>query len=161
MTRPVACWISAAVLAAVAAPALAAAPAPPQPDYHPSMGDLMTMAVQPRHIKLGVAGRQRNWSYATFEASELKNAFARIARTIPTYGKADTAAMMSTMIKDPLAALETAVKAHDARAFDTAYAEVTAACNACHEAQDHGFVVIKAPDGAAYPDQDFRPKPGR
>ena len=29
-------------------------------DYHPSMGDLMTMAVQPRHIKLGLAGQQKN-----------------------------------------------------------------------------------------------------
>jgi len=42
-----------------------------QPDYHPSLGDLMTMAVQPRHIKLGMAGKARNWEYAAYETSEL------------------------------------------------------------------------------------------
>jgi hypothetical protein len=49
---------------AVPAPA-AAAPSPPA-DYHPSMGDLMTMAVQPRHTKLALAGRRRNWTYAAY-----------------------------------------------------------------------------------------------
>jgi hypothetical protein len=32
--------------------------APPLP-YRPGLGDLMTMTVQPRHIKLGLAGDQR------------------------------------------------------------------------------------------------------
>ena len=53
--------------------ALAGSPAPAQPappDYHPSLGDLMTMAVQPRHIKLGLAGRARNWTYLAYEAGE-------------------------------------------------------------------------------------------
>src|ERR1700744_99565 len=58
-----------------------------QPDYHPSFGDLMTSAVQPRHIKLGIAGKARNWDYAAYEASELRNAFGRIGRTIPVYRK--------------------------------------------------------------------------
>ena len=62
--------------------------AAPTPDYHPSFGDLMTMAVQPRHIKLGIAGAAGNWAYAAYEVSELKNAFARIARTIPSYNGA-------------------------------------------------------------------------
>jgi len=30
------------------------------PEYYPSMGDLMTMAVRPRHIKLALAGQQNN-----------------------------------------------------------------------------------------------------
>jgi hypothetical protein len=49
----------------------------PTPDYHPSLGDLMTMAVQPRHTKLGLAGQARNWPYAQYELSELRNALAR------------------------------------------------------------------------------------
>ncbi len=40
----------------------ARSPAPPTPDYHPSMGDLMTMAIQPRHTKLGLAGQHKNWT---------------------------------------------------------------------------------------------------
>lgn len=31
----------------------------PQP-YRPGLGDLMTMTVQPRHTKLGLAGQEKN-----------------------------------------------------------------------------------------------------
>jgi hypothetical protein len=132
-------------------------PSPPVADYHPSMGDLMTMAVQPRHIKLGLAGARGNWTYATYELAELRNAFARIARTIPVYQNAATAPIIDAMTRVPLGALEQAIKSTDARAFSSAYSELTAACNACHISQAHPMVVIKVPAEAAYPDQDFEP----
>lgn len=34
-------------------------PSPPR-TYRPGLGDLMTMTVQPRHTKLGLAGREKN-----------------------------------------------------------------------------------------------------
>ncbi len=142
--------------AATATPATAPA-ASAQPDYHPSMGDLMTMAVQPRHIKLGLAGKQKNWPYASYELSELRNAFARIARTIPTYQTMDTAEMMTALTKVPLLALEQAITTTNTTQFGVAYAQLTQACNVCHQSQKHGAVVIKAPDAAMFPDQDFRP----
>lgn len=126
-----------------------------QPDYHPSLGDLMTMAVQPRHIKLGLAGRARNWAYLTYEAGELRNAFNRIARTVPTYRNSDMAGMVAANIKDPLDHLDAAIKAEDGRRFDAAYAEVTHACNTCHQGLGHPEVVIRAPEALFYPDQDF------
>ena len=138
-------------------PAGAQAPAA-QPDYHPSMGDLMTLAVQPRHLKIGIAGRARNWAYLGYEASELRNAFNRIARTIPTYNGSDTAALVNARIHGPLDQLEAAIKARDAKRFDAAYAEVTEACNVCHRSLNHDAVAIKAPDASAYADQDFRPR---
>jgi hypothetical protein len=144
----------------VAAAASAAAPAASvQPDYHPSMGDLMTMAVQPRHTKLGLAGKQSNWPYASYELSELRNAFARIARTIPKYQTIDTAEMMTALTKSPLDALEQAIKTANVTKFDTAYAQLTQACNICHQSQKHAAVVIKVPDAAMFPDQDFGPPP--
>ena len=130
-----------------------------QPDYHPSMGDLMTMAVQPRHIKLGLAGRQNNWAYASYELSELRNAFARIARTIPKYQTMDTAEMMTALTKAPLDTLEQAIKTSNGTQFNAAYAQLTQACNICHQSQKHAAVVIKIPDAAMFPDQDFRPAP--
>lgn len=152
-------------LCACACAALAAAPggarAQPQAaaaDYHPSMADLMTMAVQPRHVKLGEAGRLRNWPYLAYEASELRNAFARIARTVPMFNGADTAGMISARIKPSLDRLDEAIKARDGRRFDAAYAGVTEACNACHRSLNHDAIVIRAPDGAMFPDQDFRPR---
>jgi hypothetical protein len=133
-----------------------AAAAAPTPDYHPSLGDLMTMAIQPRHTKLGLAGREKNWPYAQYELSELRNAFARIGRTIPIYRSIDMAAVIAAMTADPLKAVEQAIKAQDARQFKTAYAGLTTACNACHLSQDHAPVVIRVPSTNPYPDQDFR-----
>jgi hypothetical protein len=127
-----------------------------QPDYHPSFGDLMTMAVQPRHIKLGLAGKQRNWTYAAYELSELRNAFARIARTIPKYQSVDTAELMTAVVKAPLDAMDQAIMKGDLLQFTAAYAQLTNACNACHRSLKHAAVVIKVPDTSLYPGQDFR-----
>ena len=122
------------------------------------MGDLMTMAVQPRHIKLALAGRHRNWAYATYELSELRNALARVARTIPIYRNSDTAALVDAMTRVPLEAVDAAIHNRDAGAFKVAYARLTAACNACHQSQDHAMVVIRVPSAEAYSDQDFAPR---
>lgn len=141
---------AALVLAGQEAPAQ-----PAQPDYHPSLGDLMTMAVQPRHIKLGLAGRARQWTYLAYEASELRNAFNRVARTVPSYRNSDMAAMVASNIKEPLDRLDEAIKARDGHRFDSAYAAVTHACNSCHEGLGHPEVVIKSPRASMYPDQDL------
>jgi hypothetical protein len=127
----------------------------PQPDYHPSLGDLMTSAVQPRHTKLGLAGQHKNWTYAAYELSELRNAFARIARTIPTYRNSDMAVLIDATTRGPLSAVEQAIRDADAKRFNSAYESLTAACNGCHRSQDHAMVVIKIPRGEIYPDQDF------
>jgi hypothetical protein len=53
-----------------------------------------------------------------------------------------------------------AIGAKNIGQFNIAYAELTNACNLCHEALEHPFLVIKVPDAsaaAAFPDQDFRP----
>jgi hypothetical protein len=138
-----------------AASAQAPAPAAPQPDYHPSFGDLMTMAVQPRHIKLGMAGKARNWEYAAYEASELRNAFGRIGRTIPTYRKQTLSDMFAENILPSMDKLDAAIKAKDGAGFDAAYKDVTASCNNCHGALEHGFVVIREPLASPYADQNL------
>lgn len=154
--------LSAALLAAIAmrstSSAQTAAPAAvlAQPEYHPSLGDLMTMAVQPRHLKLGIAGREKNWAYAKYEVSELRNAFARVARTIPVYRNADLAALMTALTTDPLKNVEQAIAAGDAGKFKAAYAKLTGTCNTCHLSQEHPMVVIQVPGASTFPDQDFR-----
>jgi hypothetical protein len=126
-----------------------------QPEYHPSLGDLMTMAVQPRHLKLGIAGREKNWAYAKYEVSELRNAFARVARTIPVYRNADLAALTSALTTEPLKGVEEAIAAGDPGKFKAAYAKLTSTCNACHLSQEHPMVVIQIPGASTFPDQDF------
>jgi len=139
---------------ATTASATAQPPAVP-PDYHPSLGDLMTLAVQPRHIKLGLAGQEHNWVYAQYELSELRNAFGRVGRTIPVYRNMDMVALINTMTTAPLDAVERAIHAADAVQFKATYAHLTDTCNACHQSQEHAMVVIRVPQGAPYPDQDF------
>jgi hypothetical protein len=137
--------------------AAGAAPAPAQPDYHPSMGDLMTIAVQPRHTKLGYGLRAHNWRYAAYEASELRHAFDRIAKTIPVYRDNDIAGAASQNMKAPLDTLDAAIKARNPGAAAAAYGKITKGCNSCHTSLEHPEVVIRTPAPGAYPDQDFQP----
>lgn len=129
----------------------------PTPDYHPSMSDLMTMTVQPRHIKLGLAGQYKNWPYAAYALGELRGAFTRVARTIPVYSSTDTAALNAAMVQGPISELDKAIKATDSAQFSAAYQRLTEACNACHVLQNKATVVIKVPDATMFPDQEFRP----
>jgi len=150
----------AAVLAAGShAAAAQSAASPPPAAYRPGLGDLMTMTVQPRHMKLAIAGQEKNWTYADYEAHELQEAFERAARAWPQWRQISIADMMQATIKGPLADLEQAIRAKDAARFAAAYNELTGACNACHQGAGRGFVVIQAPTGAVFPDQDFRPQP--
>jgi len=126
-------------------------------DYHPSMADLMNIGIQPRHTKLGLAGQYKNWTYAAYELNELRNAFNRVAKTLPVFNSSDTAALIASMTQAPLADLEIAIKANDAALFKVAYGHLTEACNACHISQKKPMIVIKVPDASMYPDQEFRP----
>jgi uncharacterized membrane protein len=121
------------------------------------MGDLMTMAVQSRHIKLGLAGKHRNWIYAKYELGELRSAFARVGRTIPKYQSIDVTALAAAALRAPLEAVGQAISAKDASRFDVAYAQLTEACNVCHRNRNHAEIVIKVPDAAMFSDQEFQP----
>jgi hypothetical protein len=121
------------------------------------LDDLMTMLVQPRHIKLYYAGQAKNWRLAAFELNELRGALARVGRTIPTYRNISVDNAVASIFADTIKSVDAAIKAADPAQFPTAYGEMTAACNACHAGLEHPFVVIKVPDAPNYPDQEFRP----
>src|SRR5712691_7715121 len=126
--------------------------------YHPRLGDLMTAFVQPRHIKLGLAGSEQNWPYAAYELGELRESFDDVARLVPKHGALAIPAAIASTVQPPMAALDMAIKAKDQAGFNKAYGELTAACNACHQSADHPMIVIQAPTVSAFPDQDFRPR---
>ncbi len=131
------------------------APAP----YAMTFGDLMNTLVQPRHAKLGVAGQAHNWPLAQYALVELRQTFAGIVKAQPRFRGLPVAELVDAAVKQPMNAVEAAIREQDAKKFAAAYAQLTAGCNACHIAADHPFVVIKAPDVAAFPNQDFNPKP--
>ena len=142
-----------AVAAALAVPSLATA----QQQHAAALGDLMTALVQPRHIKLGLAGIDKNWPYAAYELDQLRETFADVAEILPKYRDLSIADMITTTVKEPLAALDQAIKAEDGNRFAAAYGQLTAACNACHQSYDRAMIVIQPATVAAFPDQDFSP----
>jgi hypothetical protein len=132
--------------------------APPAAAYRPGLGDLMTMTVQPRHLKLGVAGQERNWAYVGYEVHELEEAFERIERLVPKWRNVDIPNLIASTVKQPIEALEKAAKAQEPSSFDDAYAKLTAACNACHQSANVGMIVVQVPKTSPFSNQDFRPQ---
>jgi hypothetical protein len=144
--------VAIAVAAALAMPSLATAQ-----QHLAALGDLMTAFVQPRHIKLGLAGREQNWPYAAYELDQLRETFADIAGIMPKYRDLSIPDIITSTVKQPLAALDEAIKAKDGNRFTAAYGQLTASCNACHQSYDRAVIVIQPPTTvAAFPDQNFR-----
>ncbi|SRR5579871_1781256 len=125
-------------------------------DFKPAMDDLMTMLVQPRHIRLYYAGQAKNWRLAAFQVNELRAALARIGRTIPNYRNINVDTAVASIFADRLAAVDAAIKAADPAQFTAAYEQMTTACNECHKGMEHPFLVIKVPEAGFFPDQEFR-----
>ncbi len=114
-------------------------PAPAQPAYRPRLNDMM-VAMQLRHFKLWFAGVVENWPLANYELAQIRDAIVDTKRIDAN----DSGSNMSTMT--PAADdLDDAIKAKDSAKFLKAYAKLTTACNACHEAAGFGFIKIRDP----------------
>jgi hypothetical protein len=150
-----------------ATPATAATPAPasapPAPiDFKPGFDDLMTMLVQPRHLKLYYAGVHKNWELAAAESRDLRQALQRMAQTIPTYQGNDVDAAIVSIIAPKIQAVDEAIAKADSARFASAYNDLTTACTACHTYMEHPFIVIRVPEATGntpFPNQDFSATP--
>ena len=117
----------------------------------------MTMTVQPRHIKLLLAGHEQNWAYAKYELHELAGGVrSRACSVWPRYKGLPLGGMVDAIAKGPMAELSPPSTPRTNK-FTAAYEKLTEGCNACHQAANVGKVVIKVPDASSFPDQDFRP----
>jgi hypothetical protein len=152
----------AGVMLATTVSAAAQTPAEGQtgpPPYRPSLADLMTTTVQPRHVKLAFAGREKNWVFAAYELKQLTDAFDRLSLQWPQWRQQRIVELVETIVRDPLFELDIAIKNKDEAKFAEYYGQLTDACNACHQAALQTPVVIQDPKESMFPDQDFRPKP--
>ena len=131
---------------------------PPAAAYRPGLGDLMTMTVQPRHLKLGLAGQEKNWAYAAYALHELEESFEHVAHAWPKWRQVEIAETIKATMEAPLEAVEQAIKAKDAAAFTQTYARLTETCNACHQSATVGMIVIQVPKSSPFANQDFRPQ---
>src|SRR5215471_21141511 len=161
MTRP---WFVVAALAASAAllPLIVGAQAPSNtapPPLPPEPADLMSTTVQPRHVKLALGGREKNWVFAAYELKQISDSFDRLSLQWPQWRQQRIVELVETIVRDPLYELDLAIKAKDKAKFAEYYGHLTDACNACHQAALQTPVVIQDPKESMFPDQDFRPKP--
>jgi hypothetical protein len=137
-----------------------ASQASPSTNYVPSISDFMIATIQPRHVRLWIAARSADWSFAAYELGNLKGAFDRLGRTYPMEHEIPLQDMISSVTAQPFEDISKAIESKDAIAFSKAYGDLTSACNSCHQATNHGVVVIRAPSESSISDQEFgRPAP--
>jgi hypothetical protein len=155
--RPIVAAVAATVfLTALAADAqkegVAQQPAttPRDDSNQPGLGEIMALQ-QMRHIKLWFAGHAANWPLADYEIGELGEGFDGVSQLLG-------GDIVQQHIGIPLAALQKAVDAKNRAAFTAAFDNLSAGCNACHHALDHGFIVIGRPTQLPYGNQDFAPR---
>src|SRR5262245_5948333 len=130
-----------------------AEPAP----FNPQMAALMSMLIQPRHAKLGLAGQTENWPLAGYMLKELRQGFVVTARAVPRWKGLPVPDLFDAALTGPITTLDAAIKIRSRGQFEDSYRRLTAGCNACHATTDHPFVVIKAPDASGFPNQEFKP----
>jgi hypothetical protein len=122
-----------------------AAPAPQATGYLPSISDLMIATIQPRHERLLRAEQDGNWEFAAYELGNLRGAFDRLGNAHPIEHEIAFPDMIASVTEQPFKELKSAIQSKDATAFNKAYADLTAACNSCHQALNHGIVEIVVP----------------
>ena len=123
-----------------------AVPSPQAAAFLPSISDLMIATIQPRHERLWRAGQDGNWAFAAYELGNLHGAFDRLGHAHPVTQKISFPEMIASVTGQPFKELTGAVQSKDGTAFAKAYADLTAACNSCHQALNHGVVEIVVPD---------------
>jgi hypothetical protein len=139
---------------------LAQAPASPgaaPKTYLPGLEQFMGV-IQNQHAKLWYAGAARNWPLAGYQLGEIKEVMSDVQDIVPVFKSLPLAQMLDAVITNEIAELEKAVDAKDASKFSAGYDRLTAACNACHQATENGFIVIKRPGPGGFPNQDFMPR---
>jgi hypothetical protein len=123
-----------------------AAPPTHTTEYLPSISDLMIATIQPRHERLWRAEQDENWDFAAYELGNLRGAFVRLGNAHPIEHDISFPEMITSVTEQPFRELNSAIQAKDHTAFAKAYADLTDACNSCHQALNHGVVEIRVPN---------------
>jgi hypothetical protein len=127
---------------------------PSAAEYLPSISDLMIGTIQPRHERLWRAEQNGDWKFAEYELGNLKGAFGRLGRAYPLEHDVSFPDMIASVTEQPFEELAGAIKAKDGKAFSKAYADLTDACNSCHQALNHGVVEVRVPSHTSASDLD-------
>jgi len=125
--------------------------------YASGLGEIMSLQ-QMRHLKLWFAGQAKNWPLADYELDELKEGFDDVIKFFPVKDDMKIADMAGSTVMPVLPDVKSAIDARDGGKFAAAFDKLTAACNACHQAANHAFIVIQRPTTSPYTNQSYTPK---
>jgi hypothetical protein len=114
----------------------------------------MIATIQPRHERLWQAEQDGNWEFAAYELGNLGGAFRRLGQAHPTEHDTSLTDIIASVTEQPFKDLHSAIHSKDTAAFDKAYADLTDACNSCHQALNHGVVQIRVPSRTSASDLD-------
>src|SRR5215475_3020824 len=98
-----------------------AEPAP----FNPQMSALMSMLIQPRHAKLGLAGKAQNWPLAAYMLKELRQGFIVVSRAVPRFKGLPVPDLVDAAVSQPITLLDFAIKLKYERQFEEAYDSLT------------------------------------
>jgi hypothetical protein len=116
---------------------------------------MMIGTIQPRHERIWRAEQAGNWNLAAYELGNLRGALGRLGRAHPMEEGTPFADMIESVIQQPLGDLKIAIDRRNDADFGKAYDELSDACNSCHQALNHGTIVIGRPAGSPQSDLIF------
>jgi hypothetical protein len=132
------------------------APAAAAKVYVPGLEQFMNVILI-EHNKLWFAAQARNWPLAAYELGEIKEVMGDVQEVVPVFKNLPLDKMLDAVITKEIVDLEPSIAAQDLRKFVAGYDKLNAACNACHQGTENGFVVIQRPTLPAFTNQDYRP----
>jgi hypothetical protein len=107
--------------------------------------DVAMIEVGYRYSELHWAGVDKNWALARYQVDKIKLAMANAIERRPKR------AINAKMLDAPLQNLGAAIDAADPTAFNTKLDVLTAACNACHAAENVAFFKVARPTARVSP----------
>jgi len=91
---------------------------------------------------------------ANFEVGEIQEALNDIPKYCSDRSEVKSISMITPAIYD----MGNAIKEKDENKFVADFTVLTATCNDCHKATNHGFNLIKIPDVVPVSNQAFKPQ---
>jgi len=119
----------------------------------PGLGDLM-LEIQVHHNKLWFAGKQGNWPLAQFEYDEIMEIITQ-AEAIEK--ERSEVKLFRVMLFPQLDSIQLCIRQQNEDHFDSAYTNLTQACNNCHASTKFNFNKIIIPEHPPYSNQEFEP----
>ncbi len=116
-----------------------------------SLGNIMLL-IQARHAKIWYAGRAEDWALVDYELGHISDDLTAAAMLY-----SDIPVEFVTSADRALVRMREAAKQKDAAGVQSAFSDLTTACNTCHTAGGVSFIRIQTPTTLPFTNQHFQP----